>query len=52
MLGRAWAYALAAKGEDGVNQLLNIFENEMRVAMALTGVTKVSDISKDIIVKS
>ncbi len=51
MLGRAWAYALAANGEKGVNQLLNIFENEMRVAMALTGVTKVSDISKDIIVK-
>ena len=52
MLGRAWAYALAANGEQGVNQLLNIFENEMRVAMALTGVTKVSDISKDIIVNA
>ena len=52
MLGRAWAYALAAKGEEGVDQLLNIFENEMRVAMALTGVTNVSDISKDIIVKT
>lgn len=51
MLGRAWAYALAANGEQGVNQLLNIFENEMRVAMALTGVTKVSDISEHIIVK-
>lgn len=52
MLGRAWAYALAANGEQGVDQLLNIFENEMRVAMALTGVTKVSDISSDIIVKT
>ena len=52
MLGRAWAYALAAKGEQGVDQLLHIFENEMRVAMALTGVTKVSDISEDIIVKT
>ncbi len=51
MLGRAWAYALAAEGEQGVSQLLSIFENEMRVAMALTGVTKVSDISKDIISK-
>lgn len=50
MLGRAWAYALAAEGEQGVTQLLHIFENEMRVAMALTGVTKISDISKDIIV--
>jgi len=51
MLGRAWAYALAAEGEQGVSQLLNIFEKEMRVAMALTGVTKISDISKDIIVE-
>lgn len=51
MLGRAWAYALAANGEQGVNQLLSIFKNEMRVAMALTGVTKVSDITKDIIVE-
>ena len=52
MLGRAWAYALAAQGEQGVNQLLNIFENEMRVAMALTGVTKIGDISQDVIVKT
>jgi len=51
MLGRAWAYALAANGGRGVNQLLNIFENEMRVAMALTGVTTIKDISKNIIVK-
>jgi len=51
MLGRAWAYALAADGEQGVSQLLCIFENEMRVAMALTGITKVSDISKDIIIE-
>lgn len=52
MLGRAWAYALAADGEQGVSQLLRIFENEMRVAMALTAVTKISDISSDIIVKA
>ena len=51
MLGRAWAYALAAEGEQGVSQLLSILENEMRVAMALTGVTKVSDITENIIAK-
>ncbi len=51
MLGRAWAYALAANGEKGVSQLLSIFENEMRVAMALTGVTQVNEITEDIIVK-
>lgn len=51
MLGRAWAYALAADGEEGVKQLLTIFEKEMRVAMALTGTTRVDDISMDIISK-
>ncbi|GAA6170790.1 FMN-dependent L-lactate dehydrogenase LldD [Colwellia sp. KU-HH00111] len=51
LLGRAWAYALAANGEQGVSQLLTQFENELRVAMALTGVTKVSDITSDILVQ-
>lgn len=51
MLGRAWAYALAANGEQGVSQLLTIFENEMRVAMALTGVTKISEITTELIAK-
>ena len=49
MLGRAWAYALAANGQQGVSQLLEIFQNEMQVAMALTGVTKIEELSKEII---
>ena len=40
LLGRAWAYALAAAGEPGVAQMLQLIEAEMRVAMALTGVTR------------
>ncbi len=47
LLGRAWAYALAAGGEAGVTKMLGLIEAEMRVAMALTGVTRVSDISRD-----
>jgi L-lactate dehydrogenase (cytochrome) len=47
LLGRAWAYALAAGGGAGVAHLLDIFEAELRVAMALTGVTKVSEIGPD-----
>ncbi len=46
LLGRAWAYALAAQGGRGVTRLLEIFEAEMRVAMALTGVTNVSAINR------
>ncbi len=33
MIGRAFVYALAAEGDAGVTNLLNLFEKEMRVAM-------------------
>lgn len=49
LLGRAYIYALAARGEAGVTQLLDIFEKEMRVAMALTGVRDVAQINRDIL---
>ena len=49
LLVRAWAYALAAQGGAGVTRLLDIFEAEMRVAMALTGVTKISQIDRSIL---
>jgi len=49
LLGRAWAYALAAQGEAGVAKMLALIEAEMRVAMALTGVTKISDINRTIL---
>ncbi|HEY0411704.1 MAG TPA: FMN-dependent L-lactate dehydrogenase LldD [Allosphingosinicella sp.] len=42
LLGRAWAWALAAGGERGVARLIEIIEAEMRIAMALTGATSVS----------
>jgi len=41
LLGRAWAYALAARGEAGVAHVLSLIAAEMKVAMALTGVTRV-----------
>jgi L-lactate dehydrogenase (cytochrome) len=49
LLGRAYIYALAAHGEAGVTQLLDIFEKEMRVAMALTGVRSIAEISRSIL---
>lgn len=45
-LGRAWAYALAGRGQRGVAHLLELIEAEMRVAMALTGVTRTRDIDR------
>jgi L-lactate dehydrogenase (cytochrome) len=49
LLGRAWAYALAARGEAGVAHVLKLIEAEMRVAMALTGCTDVREIDGDIL---
>jgi len=51
LLGRAWAYALAGGGEAGVTHLLQLIEAEMRVAMALTGVTRIDDINDNILAR-
>ena len=51
MLGRAWAFALAADGEAGVARMLALVEAEMRVAMALTGCTDLTKITPDILVR-
>lgn len=49
LLGRAWAYALAAAGEAGITHMLALVEAEMRVAMALTGCTSIGAITRDIL---
>ena len=51
MIGRAYIYALAAAGEAGVKHLLELLEKEMRVAMTLTSVAKVTDISADLLAR-
>jgi L-lactate dehydrogenase (cytochrome) len=50
LLGRAWIFALAGGGQAGVTHLLRLFEAEMKVAMALTGVRKVTDITRECLV--
>ena len=50
LLGRAPTYALATAGQAGVENLLDIFAKEMRVAMTLTGVTSVAQIDRSILV--
>lgn len=47
LVGRPWAYAVAARGEAGVAHILSIVKKEMEVAMALTGVTDVRDLGPD-----
>jgi L-lactate dehydrogenase (cytochrome) len=50
LLGRSMAYALAADGQRGVENMLDIFSKEMRVAMTLTGVTSIGQIDESTLV--
>lgn len=52
LLGRSTVYALAAEGQHGVENMLNIFSEEMRVAMTLTGVTSIKQIDRSILVNN
>ena len=51
MLGRAFVYALAAAGGQGVSNLLDLIDKEMRVAMTLTGAKSIADINTDCLVQ-
>ena len=51
LIGRAWAWAVAARGEVGVAHVLAVIREEMHVALGLTGVTDVADLSADMLVK-
>lgn len=50
LLGRAWAWALAAKGEAGVAAMLANFKEELDVAMALTGQNDVRALDSDLVI--
>ena len=52
LLGRAWAYALAARGGAGVTHVLKLIEAEMRVAMALTACTSIAEINESVLERS
>lgn len=49
LMGRAWAYALAASGGAGVAHVLQLIDAEMRVAMALTGCKRIDQLNDDIL---
>jgi L-lactate dehydrogenase (cytochrome) len=48
LLGRAWAWALAAGGEAGVAAMLAIVKEELEVAMSLTGQSDVRALDSDL----
>ena len=51
MIGRAWVYALAARGEAGVQQLLSQMQREISVTLALTGLTSMHDVRRSVLVE-
>ncbi|XP_023931387.1 hydroxyacid oxidase 2-like [Lingula anatina] len=50
-IGRPAIYGLATNGSQGVQDVLDILTNELESTMALTGVTRVCDISPSYVVK-
>lgn len=50
-VGRPVLWGLAYKGQEGVELCLRLLKDEFTLCMGLAGVTKVSDISKDYLVK-
>ncbi len=49
MIGRAWAYALGARGGAGVAHALDIIRKELLVAMTLTGCTEVQSADRSLL---
>jgi L-lactate dehydrogenase (cytochrome) len=49
LIGRAWAWALGARGEAGVSEVMEIMRRELLVAMSLTGCTDVRTAGRDLL---
>jgi len=50
LIGRPWIWAVAGRGEAGLNDLLDVFQREIAVAMALTGVNRIEEITPELVV--
>jgi L-lactate dehydrogenase (cytochrome) len=46
LIGRAWAWAVAAHGEVGVRHVLEVMKADIDVALALTGQTSIADVDR------
>lgn len=49
LIGRPWIFAMAARGEAGVVDLLKLFQQEIAVAMALMGVKTIAEITPELL---
>ena len=46
LIGRAWAWAVAGRGETGVRHVLSVMKADIDVALALTGQTSLADVDR------
>lgn len=49
-VGRPILYGLAVNGQKGVEDILNILKQELDLAMALSGICKIEDITNEYVV--
>lgn len=50
-IGRAYLYGLGAYGQAGVTKALEIIQDELDIAMALTGITDAANVPREIILR-
>jgi L-lactate dehydrogenase (cytochrome) len=46
LVGRAWAWAVAARGEPGVRHVLRVMKADIDTALGLTGQTSIADVDR------
>ena len=52
LLGRPYVYGLALAGEDGVRHVLRCLLAELELTLALSGVTRPSDATPELVVRA
>ena len=50
LIGRAWAWAVAARGEAGAAHVLEVIQSDIDVALGLTGTTDIANLDRSILV--
>ena len=46
LVGRAWAWAVAARGEAGVRHVLEVMKADIDIALGLTGQTSMASVDR------
>jgi L-lactate dehydrogenase (cytochrome) len=49
LIGRAWAFAMAADGQSGIRTILQTMKRELQIAMALAGCTDIRRAKRDLL---